>query len=114
MNKNIKSLMYPIVFVFILPALLVYFLFRMFDPGPAPSPVYKNGELVVSVLNGQRGQIAEVYCFRGTKSCLYGVRFVGASLSTTPHLIGSGGPIGQSPFELVEMRDFEIKPIGGE
>lgn len=40
-----------------------------------PSPAFHKGQIIKSVIDGQRGQIIKVKCWAGKSICRYSVRF---------------------------------------
>lgn len=64
---------------------------------------FQNGQIVESVLTGQRGQVIE----RGPMG--YIVRFQAVEYKTNTKLLGADGPISVSPFSDVHMKDFELR-----
>ena len=79
------------------------------NDGVKPTPKWDNGSFVKSVVNGQRGQVIRLRCFRGEQSCYYDVRFAGLGMTTNTKLIGSDGPIDTTPLVVVDwMREYEL------
>ena len=69
-------------------------------------PQFHPADLVLTVLDGQKGQVAYVDClFR--PSCIYWVRFA-ANEATTNTNVASDDPITLTPYALVRMAEFEI------
>lgn len=74
---------------------------------PQPDPLYSNGDIVCSVISGQKGQVlmerfryAEYY---------YDVRFEALQTSATTSLLGGKAPVQHLPLARVDnMREYEL------
>ena len=79
---------------------------------PVDPPAYALGEFVESTLTGQRGQVVRIS--KSNYRPGYYVRFSVRSETTDTHVLGTDGDIDQSPFALVWMREFELRPAEEE
>lgn len=94
--------------------LIFVLLYGCGEPPVQVYPKYQDGEIVRSVLYGQKGQILRSYCppqwNPGKTYCLYKVRFAANQLTTNTSLLGSDGPITQAPLMTVDwVKEYELK-----
>ena len=82
---------------YVLP-LIVVLLIVGCSPEPRAVPRFFRGEIVESVIDGQRGQITVIRCYE--TGCKYFVRFK----SINGHKWGK-------PYSEVFMKEFEIKKV---
>jgi prepilin-type N-terminal cleavage/methylation domain-containing protein len=66
------------------------------------------GELVYSKLDGRKGMVASRTFWNSAQGYKYSVRFGVDQLNTEGHILGSGGPIKETPYALVGMYGFEL------
>mgnify|MGYP001576710337 CR=1 FL=1 len=75
-------------------------------------PKFYFGEMVKSVLSGQKGQVLDVHCYVSAKRdlsvCRYKVRFVYPQETTSTHFIGPDDPIEKNGLATLWMEEFEL------
>ena len=75
---------------------------------PQPDPLYSNGDIVCSVISGQKGQVLMERLRYG--EYYYDVRFEALQTSATTSLLGGKAPVQQLPLARVDwMREYELK-----
>ena len=75
----------------------------------AASADFRSGEIVQSVLTGDRGQVIRPWCRNSGDPCEYLVRFAVSSQQTQTRLLGPDGDIKLRAFSVIRMRAFEIE-----
>jgi len=70
------------------------------ERSPKPSPMFYQGQIVKSVIDGQRGQITHVNCRAGDRVCRYNVRFKSME----------GDKWGRA-YSNVFMKEFELEKV---
>ena len=70
-------------------------------------PKYRCGDMVRSVLDNRPGMIVRLY---PQNKIRYSVRFVANEQKTDSRVLSADGAIVNSPYSIVVMREYELKP----
>ena len=76
--------------------------------GDAPPPLlFQEGQLVESVLSGERGQVVRIMGYHPR----YVVRFAMPSQHIPDHIFGSGGAMEPRAFTALRMHAYELRAV---
>lgn len=79
----------------------------MFFLAGCAEPKFEKGEIVCSVLNGQKGQVT--HARPDVSSVFYNVRFAATSPVTDVNFLGPDDQITMNAFSEIIMEEFELK-----
>ena len=80
--------------------------FAYYEP-ESPAPMYGQGQMVESKVDGRVGMVIE--CRRFHDGYRYDVRFGIRQSTTRTHVLVSDEPIKNSPYSVETMRGFELR-----
>ena len=100
-----QKLLWTIAMVVVLGAFIVALVIS--PPTPKHVPLYSIGDIVCSVISGQKGQILVVR--ERTSNDYYDVRFVASQIDASTSFLGGDAPVQQIPLARIDwMREYEL------